>query len=71
MLQIITKVCLIMLVLFAFAIPGFALKKTKLVSGESLLSLANILLYVCQPMLSVKAFAIDPIPVTGVVLLNF
>ncbi len=71
MLQIITKVCLIMLVLFAFAIPGFALKKTKLVSGESLLSLANILLYVCQPLLSVKAFAIDPIPVTGAVLLNF
>ena len=55
MLQILTKVCLIMLVLLAFAVPGFLLKKFKLVQSESLLSLANILLYVCQPMLSVKA----------------
>lgn len=71
MLRIMIKVCLIMLVLLAFAIPGFLLKKSKLVNGDSLLSLANILLYVCQPMLSVKAFAVNPIPVTTAVLLNF
>ncbi len=71
MSEIITKVCLIMLVLFAFALFGFLLRKRKLVQTESLLSLANILLCVCQPMLSVKAFAVDPIPVTGGILLNF
>ncbi len=60
-----------MLVLFAFALFGFLLRKRKLVQTESLLSLANILLCVCQPMLSVKAFAVDPIPVTGGILLNF
>lgn len=71
MLQIIEKVCIIMLVLFAFAIPGFALRKSNLVRPESMYSLANILLYLCQPMLTVKAFAIDPLPPTGGVLLNF
>lgn len=71
MVQIIIKVCLIMLVLLAFAVPGFLLKKFRLVGEESLLSLANILLYVCQPMLSVKAFAVDPIAPTGELLLNF
>lgn len=71
MLQILTKVCLIMLVLLAFAVPGFLLKKFKLVQSESLLSLANILLYVCQPMLSVKAFAVNPIAPSGGLLLNF
>ena len=71
MLQIIEKVCIIMLVLFAFAIPGFALRKSNLVRPESMYSLANILLYLCQPMLTVKAFAIDPLPPTGEVLLNF
>lgn len=71
MSEIITKVCLIMLVLFAFALFGFLLRKCKLVQTESLLSLANILLCVCQPMLSVKAFAVDPLPVTGGILLNF
>lgn len=71
MVQIIIKVCLIMLVLLAFAVPGFLLKKFRLVGEESLLSLANILLYVCQPMLSVKAFAVDPIAPSGELLLNF
>lgn len=71
MLEIIEKVCLIMLVLCVFAVPGFILRKAKIVQSESLLSLANILLYVCQPMLSVKAFTVNPIAPTGEVLLNF
>ena len=71
MTEILIKVLLIMLVLLAFAAPGFLLAKTKLVRSESLLSFANVLLYVCQPMLSVKAFAVDPLPPSGGVLLNF
>ena len=71
MTQIIVKVGLIMLVLLVFIVPGFILRKTGLVKSESLLSIANILLYLCQPMLSIKAFAVNPIAPTGGVLLNF
>lgn len=58
MLQIFLKVFLIMAVLFAFAIPGFALKKMKMLGEGSLLALSNILLYVCQPALVIKAFCV-------------
>ncbi len=58
MLQIFLKVFLIMAVLFAFAIPGFALKKLKMLGEGSLLALSNILLYVCQPALVIKAFCV-------------
>ena len=44
MTDIIVKVLLIMLVLFAFAVPGFILKKTNLVRSDSLYSVSNILL---------------------------
>ncbi|MGN0822326.1 MAG: AEC family transporter [Candidatus Gallimonas sp.] len=71
MVQIIVKVLIIMLVLIAFAIPGFLLRKANLVRPESMLSLVNILLYLCQPMLTIKAFAVDPLPCSGAVLLNF
>ena len=71
MTQILVKVCLIMLVLFAFIVPGFILRKINFVSPESLLSLSNILLCVCQPLLNIKAFAVNPIERTGQVLLNF
>ncbi len=71
MTEILSKTALIMLVLVAEAAGGFLLRKTKLVSSESLLSLANILLYFCQPMLSIKAFAVDPVPPTGETLLRF
>ena len=71
MLDIIVKVLLIMAVLFAFALPGFILRKCKLVSSESLSSLSNILLCFAQPMLIIKAFCIDPVSPTGETLLNF
>lgn len=69
--RIAAKTALILLVLFSFALAGFLLRKLKLVRRESLFSLANILLCFCQPFLSVKAFAVDPIPPSGRVLLNF
>ena len=71
MAQIILKALIIMLVLFAFAVPGFVLRKTNLVRSDSLYSISNILLCVAQPALIVKAFAVDPIAPTGAVLLNF
>lgn len=71
MVQIIVKVLLIMLVLFALAVPGFILKKTNLVRSDSLYSISNILLCFAQPMLIIQAFAVDPIAPTGETLLNF
>ncbi len=58
-------------VLLVFAVPGFILRKKNLVRSESTYSLSNILLYVCQPLLLVKAFAVDPIESSGGILLNF
>lgn len=71
MADIIIKVLLIMLVLFAFAVPGFILRKTGLVKSDSLYSISNILLCFAQPMLIIQAFAVDPIAPTGETLLNF
>lgn len=71
MTTIILKVLLIMGVLFAFALPGFILKKTGLVKTDSLASVSNVLLCAAQPMLVIKAFAVDPLPPTPSVLMNF
>ncbi len=69
--EIIVKVLLIMFVLLVFAVPGFLLRKKNLVKPESLYSLSNILLCVCQPLLIIKAFAVNPISPSGEILLNF
>ena len=71
MIDIIVKVLLIMATLLAFIVPGFILRKTNLVRPESMPSLSNILLYLCAPMMIVKAFAVNPIEPSGGVLLNF
>ncbi len=71
MQEIIFKVVLIMGVLLLFALPGFLLRKTNLVKTEHLTALSNILLYVAQPLLIIKAFAINPMQPSGKVLLNF
>ncbi len=52
------KVLLIMAVLFAFMVPGFALKKLKLMGEGAAFTLSNLLLYVCQPALVVKSFCV-------------
>lgn len=56
--EIYLKVLLIMAVLLAFALPGFVLKKLKMVGEGGTLTLSNLLLYVCQPALAVKAFCV-------------
>lgn len=70
MLEYILKVIVIMLVLFLFIVPGFVLRKCKLLPSSALPALSNILLYACQPALAVKAFCIDPIAPTIDVLLG-
>lgn len=47
-----------MLVLAAFALPGFALKKLKMIGGGGTYTLSNVLLYVCQPALVVSSFCV-------------
>ncbi len=47
-----------MLVLAAFAVPGFALKKLKMIGEGGTYTLSNVLLYVCQPALVVKSFCV-------------
>lgn len=64
------KVLVIMLVLFAFILPGYLLRKTRLLSADALPALSNILLYVCQPMMFVKAFCVNPAAPTKDVLFN-
>lgn len=54
--QLYLKILIIMGVLFAFAVPGFALKKLKLLGERATFTLSNILLYVCQPALALSAF---------------
>lgn len=52
------KLMLTIVVLIAFMIPGFILKKMKLVSGESKNTLSTILLYVCQPAMILSSLCI-------------
>ena len=54
--EIYLKVLIIMAVLFAFMLPGFALKKLKLIGDGATFTLSNILLYACQPALAISAF---------------
>lgn len=65
MLDYYIKVLLIMAVLAAFMLPGYILRKTNMLKAETLPALSNILLYVCQPVMFIKAFCIRPVPPTG------
>ncbi len=71
MIDIIIKVLLIMSVLLIFAVPGYILRKKELVHSNSMYSISNILLCFAQPMLIIKAFAVNPIAPSKTILLNF
>ena len=58
MVHVYLKVLLIMAVLFAFMLPGFALKKLKLFGEGATVTLSNLLLYVCQPALAINSFCV-------------
>ncbi len=44
------------IMLFAYAIPGFLLVKTKLIKEHSISAFAFVLMYVCQPCLTIYSF---------------
>lgn len=44
------------LILLAYAVPGFLLIKTKAIKEDSIKAFAKVLLYVCQPCLSLYSF---------------
>ena len=52
------KTLIIMLVLSAFIVPGFILRRIKMLSANSTESLSAILLYVCQPMLIINSLCV-------------
>ncbi len=56
--EIILKAFIISVVLIAFAVPGFALKKLDMLGDGAKTTLSNILLYVCQPGLNLAAFTV-------------
>ena len=60
-MQAFLKILLIMAVLLAFILPGYFLRKAKLVAESVLPAFSNVLIYVCLPILMVKAFAVDPV----------
>ena len=43
-------------VLLAVAVPGYVLKKKKMVGEDTMPALSKILLFVCQPCLSIYTF---------------
>ena len=51
----------ITLVLFALILPSYALRKSKMISKASVSGLVVILLYACQPFLTIRAFVINPV----------
>lgn len=44
------------LLMFAYALPGFLIVKTKLISENSISAFAVVLMYVCQPCLTIYSF---------------
>ena len=44
-------------VMLAYAVPGFLLVKTKLVKADAIPAFARLLMYVCQPFLTLYAFS--------------
>jgi len=69
-LQVFLKILIIMVVLISFMLPGYILKKAKMLGEGAMLALSNILLYVCQPLLTIKAFAVNPIAPSMKIALN-
>ena len=59
-------------VMLAYAVPGFLLVKTKAVKSESISAFSKVLMYVCQPALTLYSFnKADFTPELGINLLIF
>lgn len=60
------------LVMMAYVIPGFVFIKIKAIGPESISAFAKVLLYVCQPFLSIYSFnKADYTPELGISMLMF
>ncbi len=70
-MKMLVKILLIMSVMLAFALSGYILRKKELVQSKSTYSLSNLLLCFAQPMLAIKTFALNPLPPSKDILLNF
>ncbi len=55
------RILLIMGVLIAFIAPGYILRKKKMIGEGALGALSNILLYACQPLMMIKALAVNDV----------
>lgn len=58
MLEIYVKTILAIAVLLAFIVPGFILRKLKVIEKNGKRTLSSILLYVCQPALMISSFCV-------------
>lgn len=65
-----TEILLIMAVIAAFIAPGYILRKKNLIGEGVLPALSNLLLYVCQPFLNIRAFAVDPVAPSSQIGIN-
>lgn len=57
-------------VMLLMVVPGFILRKLKAVDKSALGALAVILLYVCQPFLTIKAFVLSAVEPSGAIAVN-
>lgn len=55
-MQVLITTAIAVATMLAYAIPGFLTVKTKLVKEDSISSFSVILMYVCQPMLTISSF---------------
>lgn len=60
-----TETFLIMAVFAAFVASGYILRKKNLFGDSALSSLSDLLLYVCQPFIIIRAFAVKPVAVSS------
>ncbi|MCD8206470.1 MAG: hypothetical protein LUD72_00880, partial [Bacteroidales bacterium] len=56
--QMYLKTLIIMCALVVFMVPGLILRKCKMIGEGGTKTLSNILLYVCQPAISINAFCV-------------
>lgn len=55
-MQVLVTTAIAVATMLAYAIPGFLTVKTKLIKPESISAFSVVLMYVCQPMLTISSF---------------
>lgn len=67
--KLFSNVLLIMASLLALIIPGYILRKLKLFTDGAVAGMVSILLYICQPLLSITPFLDQDSPSANIVIL--